>query len=86
MSIIFDKIRLLLNKKFSFDFNQIELETQFEAELGVDSREMIELINELEMVFKITINLDDIDKIVKEGRIITVKDVVNYIADKKEIL
>jgi acyl carrier protein len=47
---------------------------------------MIELINELEMVFKITINLDDIDKIVKEGRIITVKDVVNYIADKKEIL
>jgi acyl carrier protein len=85
MSIIFDKIRMLLNKKFSFDFNQIELETKFEAELGVDSREMIELINELEIVFKITINLDDIDKIVKEGRIITVKDVVNYIADKKGI-
>jgi acyl carrier protein len=83
MTLIFEKIRNLLHKKYSFQYDQIQLDTDFEKELGTDSREMLELINDLENLFTIEINLDEVDEFIFSGKTIKVQDVVNYIEKKR---
>jgi acyl carrier protein len=82
MTFIFNKIRKLLHEEYSFQYDQIQLETDFEKELGTDSREMLELINDFETLFDIEINLDDIDDFIFSGKPIRVQDVVDYIEKK----
>jgi acyl carrier protein len=64
MSKIFTKLRILLSNTFQFQYHHIQPQTKFELELGMDSREMIELLNECEQTFQIQINWDDIDLII----------------------
>jgi acyl carrier protein len=40
-------------------------------------------LSEFEQTFDIEINQDDIDKIIKEGKVLTIQDVVDYIKEKK---
>jgi len=82
MTCIFEKIRKLLYEEYSFQYDQIQLETDFEKEFGTDSREMLELINDLETLFNIEINLDEIDDFIFSGKTIKVQDVVDYIGKK----
>jgi acyl carrier protein len=82
MTFIFKKIRTLLHEKYNFQYDQIQLETDFEKELGTDSREMLELINDFETLFNIEISLDDIDDLIFSGKTIKVQDVVDYIGKK----
>jgi len=82
MTLIFDRIRTLLHEKYSFQYDQIQLDTDFEKELGTDSREMLELINDFETLFNIEISLDDIDDFLFSGKTIKVRDVVDYIGKK----
>jgi len=82
MTLIFEEIRTLLHEKYSFQYDQIQLDTDFEKELGTDSREMLELINDFETLFNIEISLDDIDDFIFSGKTITIQDVVNYIGKK----
>ena len=84
MSDTFNKVRKILNKEFSFHYDQIQLETKLELELGMDSREFFELIEKLEKKFKILINFDDIDRMFKNHIVLTIEDLVNYI-NKKNI-
>jgi acyl carrier protein len=84
MSNIFNKVRKLLNEEFSFHYDQIQLETKLELELGMDSREMFELIDKIELLFKIIIDLDDIDKMMEEHIVLTIQDLVNYINQKQQ--
>lgn len=79
MTLIFKKIRKLLHENYSFQYDQIQLDTDFEKELGTDSREMLELINDLEIIFNIEISFDDIDDFIFSGKTIKVQDVVDYI-------
>jgi len=83
MSDTFNQVRKLLNEEFSFHYDQIQLETKLELELGMDSREFFELIDKLELLFKILIDLDDIDKMMKDHIVLTIQDLVNYINQKK---
>ena len=83
MTLIFKKIRKLLHEKYSFQYDQIQLDTDFEKELGTDSREMMELINDFETLFNIEISLDEIDNFIFSGKTIKVQDVVDYIGKKK---
>ena len=76
MNLIFNKVREILHQSYSINYDQIELETKFELELGMDSREFFELIVDFENVFKIDIFLDDLNEI------ITIEDAVNYIEKK----
>lgn len=85
MNKIFNEIRTILHKQFSFHYDQIKPETAFELELGTDSREMLELLSEFEQAFEIQISQDDIDKIIKEGKVLTIQDVVDYIKEKKSL-
>lgn len=82
MSLIFERIRTLLHEEYSFHYDQIQLETDFEKELGTDSREMLELINDFETIFDIEISFDDIDDFIYSGRTIKIRDAVNYIEEK----
>jgi|APDOM4702015118_1054815.scaffolds.fasta_scaffold866811_1 acyl carrier protein len=82
MSLIFEKIRKLLHEEYNFHYDQIQLETDFEKELGTDSREMLELINDFETIFNIEISFDDIDNFLFSGKTIKVQDVVDYIGEK----
>ena len=84
MSDTFNKIREILNKEFSFHYDQIQLETQLELELGMDSREFFELIEKLEVRFKILIDFDDLDEMFENHLLITIEDLVNYL-NKKNI-
>ena len=79
MTSIFEQIRTILNKRFRFSFDQIQPETEFESELGTDSKEFFELIDEFEIAFDIEINTEE------ATRLVTIQDAINYI-EKKIIL
>jgi acyl carrier protein len=76
MELLFQRVREILHRQFSFHYDQIQPETQFQLELGTDSREMLELIYVFESEFEINIDLDDVVDI------ITVQDSVDYIRRK----
>lgn len=82
MTFIFNRIRKLLHEEYSFQYDQIQLETDFEKELGTDSRELLELINDFETLFNIEISFDDIDDFIFSGKSIRVQDIVDYISKK----
>lgn len=85
MTFIFNRIRKLLHEEYRFPYDQIQLDTDFEKELGTDSREMLELINDFEIIFDIEINFDDIDDFIFSGKTIKIQDVVDYIGKKIRI-
>jgi acyl carrier protein len=82
MTLLFDRIRKLLHEEYSFQYDQIQLDTDFEKELGSDSREMLELINDFETIFDIEISFDDIDDFIFSGKTIKIQDVIDYIEKK----
>lgn len=79
MTSIFDKLKTILYEKFSFHYDQIQYETKLELELGIDSREMFELLNELEQSFNFNIDFDEIDYLLKNDKVLTIKDLVSYV-------
>lgn len=76
MTLVFEQIRTILNKRFRFSFDQIQPETEFERELGTDSREFFELIDEFETAFNIEINTEE------ALTLVTIQDAINYIEKK----
>ncbi len=82
MSSIFNKLKIILYEKFSFHYDQIQYETKLELELGIDSRELFELLEELEQTFHFTIDFNEIDNLLKNDKILTIKDIVSYIEFK----
>lgn len=79
MCITFAKIRDILYNNFSFHFDQIQLETKLELELGMDSREMLEFFHELEKTFKIEISFDDIDILTENKNGLSIGNIVQYL-------
>jgi len=83
MSSIFDKLKTILHENFSFHYEQIQYETKLELELGMDSRELFELLEKLEQIFNFTLNFDEIDCLIKDDKILTIADIVSYIELKQ---
>jgi acyl carrier protein len=83
MSVTFDKIRIILYEKFSFHYDQIQLQTKLELELGMDSREMLEFLSELEKTFNINISFDEVDRLIEENEVLTIQDIVDYIEERQ---
>jgi acyl carrier protein len=79
MNYIFDKLRVVLTEQFSFHYDQLQLETKFELELGMDSRELLELFRYMEVLFEIKVNFDNVDSLIEEGKFTTIQDIVTYI-------
>lgn len=76
MNSIFERIRTILHKRFRFNFNQIQPETEFERELGIDSREFFELIDEFETAFDIEISTEE------ALTLVNIQDSITYIEKK----
>jgi acyl carrier protein len=83
MYVTFEKIRKILYDKFSFHYDQIQLKTELELELGMDSREMVEFLSELEKTFKINISFDDVDRLIEDNEVLTIRDIVHYIEKRQ---
>lgn len=85
---IYQRVRYLLYKRYSYPIDQIQPEIRFQIELAIDSLEMFEIIDEWEQEFNIHISMDDIDeyifqpqdiKYISDIKQLTIQDAVNYI-------
>ena len=76
MNETFNKLRTLLHEEFSFHYEQLQLETNLELEMGMDSREFLEVLMDIETIFDIEVNFDRIDILFKQEKLTTIEDLV----------
>ena len=76
---ILKEIQKILSYQFSLKESEIEPEAKFELELGADSRDLLEIMSKIEETFNIEIAYEDVYEI------LTVKDAVIYIFNKKRL-
>jgi acyl carrier protein len=69
---VFQAVIPVITKRFIFE-GDLTPETRFIEDLGADSLDIIELANDMEIMFGITIQLDDLAKMR------TIADAVDYI-------
>ena len=72
---MFEKIKELAKE---YTTEEIKLETNLRSELGLTSFDLVSLISEIEETYDIKINDEDIESI------LTVKDLIDYIENKKQ--
>lgn len=75
-SEIFEKVRQLVVDKLDVDEDEVTMEASFQDDLGADSLDVMELVDDIEREFDITIEEADLDTIK------TVGDAVRYIASR----
>ena len=77
MQDIFERMQKIIADQFSVDPDEITTETSFEADLGADSVDLVELVMAMEEEF-------EVGEIEEEelGNLKTVGDAVNYLAGK----
>ena len=72
---IFEKVKTVIVEQLGIDEASVRMDSSFLDDLGADSLDIVEFIMALEEEFGIEIPDEDVEKIV------TVKDVVEYIAE-----
>lgn len=75
MDKIFEIVRDTVAEQLSVEADKVEMDSTFIDDLGADSLDIVELIMSLEEEFDMEIPDEDAEKIV------SVKDVVNYVKD-----
>lgn len=75
--MILEKVKEILVEELDVEEENIKLESKIKDDLGADSLDLFELISKIEDELDITIEEDDYSKLV------TVKDIVDYITSKK---
>jgi acyl carrier protein len=73
---ILERVRSLVVNKLDVNEDEVSMEASFQDDLGADSLDVMELVDDLEREFSITIEEEDLDKIK------TVGDAVKYIASR----
>ncbi|MFC1812554.1 acyl carrier protein [Thermodesulfobacteriota bacterium] len=68
-----DKIKKIVAEKLSVDLDEVVPDASFVDDLGADSLDLVELIMSMEEEFDIEISDEQAEKL------ITVKDVLNYV-------
>lgn len=74
---MFEEIKKIIAEQLNIAEDRINLESRFVEDLGVDSLDTLEMLMALEDNYSIQISNEDAQKL------ITVKDVVDYIESKK---
>ena len=79
MQDIFERMQKIIADQFSVDPDEITTETSFEADLGADSVDLVELVMSMEEEF-------DIGEVREEdlATLSTVGDCVNYLTNKMD--
>lgn len=77
MQDIFERMQKIIAEQFSVDPDEITTETSFEADLGADSVDLVELVMSMEEEFAI-------DEVREEdlATLSTVGDCVNYLTSR----
>ena len=75
-STIEPKVKQIIVEQLGVDENQVDSGASFVDDLGADSLDIVELVMAFEEAFELEIPDEDAEKIV------TVKDAVDYIAEK----
>lgn len=73
---MFDKLKEIIEEKLNAEGTQITEATSFKDDLDADSLDLFELVMALEDEFDVEIPSEDLEKLV------TVKDVMEYLAAK----
>ena len=74
---MFEELKKILVEEFSIDEDKITLEAEFVNDLGIKSLELADLVFICEDKFGVVFEEDDLHTI------LTVGDVVNYLADRE---
>lgn len=72
-----EEIRELILEQLDVEREEITLDSRFVEDLGADSLDLMELASSLEEEYRVSIDKEELKKIVKVG------DVVELITDKK---
>lgn len=75
--MILEKITAILVEELDVEEANVKLESKIKDDLGADSLDLFELISKIEDELNVTIEEDDYSKLV------TVKDIVDYIESKQ---
>jgi len=78
MSEVYDFIKKLLVENMSIDENKVEMESNIIEDLGADSLDIMDLINDIEKEYNIQIPQEEY------GNLKTVGDVVKLVEGKKQ--
>ena len=71
-----EKMKELIADQLSVDADSITAESRFKEDLGADSLDLFELVMALEDEYSVEIPSEDLEKL------LTVQDVIDYLADK----
>jgi acyl carrier protein len=74
--MILERVKAILVEKLDLEEDTITLDSRIKDDLGADSLDLFELINKIEDELDVTIEEEDY------GKLITVGDIVNYLAEK----
>ena len=72
----FERVKKIVVEQLSVDEKEVTAQASFQADLGADSLDTVELVMALEEEFSLEISDEDAEKIA------TVQDAVNYIDQK----
>ena len=75
--MILEKVTAILVAELDVEEANVKLESKIKDDLGADSLDLFELISKIEDELNVTIEEDDYSKLV------TVKDIVDYIESKQ---
>lgn len=75
--MILEKVKEILVEELDVEEENITLESKIKDDLGADSLDLFELISKIEDELDVTIEEEDYSKLV------TVKNIVDYIEEKK---
>lgn len=73
---MFEKLVSIISEQLSIDASEIHEESSFKDDLEADSLDLFELVMALEEEYDVEIPSEDLEKI------ITVKDIMDYLATK----
>ncbi|EQB89829.1 acyl carrier protein [Clostridium punense] len=76
--MVVEKVKKVIADQLSMEVEEVNLESTFTDDLGVDSLEIFEIVMSLEEEFEIEIPNEDIENIK------TIGDIVNYVKSKVE--
>lgn len=74
---MFEKIQAIVVDKLGVEESEVTMEASFREDLGADSLDLFEVVMGIEEEFDVTIDNDDLEKIV------TVKDAMDYISARQ---
>ncbi len=75
--MILEKVKEILVEELDVEEENITLESKIKDDLGADSLDLFELISKIEDELDVTIEEDDY------GKLVTVKNIVDYITEKQ---